>query len=398
MVRVGGKTATMATLPVLYVNHVSFLSGAERSLLDLFAHLDREEVKPYLACPEGELAKRARQLDVEVIPCSIAPFRRTHNPAALSSYMLTWVAGRNQLRKIAESLKPKIIHSNSATAHLYAGSTAKKLDVPCLWHARDLGRSPFPVNSICRRAEAIVAVSQCVADFLRAEGFRRSRIKRIHNGIDAEAWRSSVSRSDVRAEIGLQPESRMLLMAAQFAPWKRHEDALHAMPHILQHEPSAHLVLAGCDLRGCHAELQENLKTLAEELGIHEQVHFIGLRDDMPDLINAAEVIIIPSDAEPFGRVAIEAMALETPVVGTRAGGLPEVVRDGETGLLIVPRFPESLANACLTLLRNPSLARRLGEAGRARVEKLFDGKRMARETIALYHKLRVPSLKWIPA
>jgi len=388
----------MAPLPVLYVNHVSFVSGAERSLLDLLAHLNREEVKPCLACPDGELAERARRLDVEVISFNIAPFRRTHNPAALSSYMLTWIAGKNQLRKIAESLDPKIIHSNSATAHLYAGAAAKKLDVPCLWHARDLRRLPFPVNSICRGADAIVAVSQCVADFLRAEGFPRSRIKRIHNGIGVEAWRSSVTNRDVRAEIGLERQSRMLLMAAQFAPWKRHEDALHAMPYILQREPSARLVLAGCDLRGCHAELEENLKSLAAELGIDEQVHFIGLRDDMPDLINAAEVIIIPSDAEPFGRVAIEAMALETPVVGTRAGGLPEIVRDGETGLLVVPRFPESLAKACLTLLENPSLARRLGEAGRARVEETFDGKRMARETMALYHKLRVPSLKWIPA
>ena len=81
----------------------------------------------------------------------------------------------------------------------------------------------------------------------------------------------------------------------------------------------------------------------------------------------AADIVVMPSDSEPFGRVAIEAMVLSKPVVGTRAGGLPEIVRDGETGLLVVPRFPESLATACARLLENHSLAQSLGEAGRAR-------------------------------
>lgn len=388
----------MAPLPVLYVNHVSFISGAERSLLALIGHLDREKVTPYLACPQGELATRARELEVEVISLPITGFKRTHNPATLGSYMLTWVAGRNQFRKIADDIQPKIIHANSATAHLYTGATAKRLNVPCLWHSRDLRELPFPVNSICRSADAIVAVSQCVADSLGAAGFSRLKISRIHNGIDAEAWRASVTGRDVRAELGLEANARILLMAAQFVPWKRHEDAIRAMPHILAREPAARLVLAGSDLSDSHPELAPNLGQLAAELGVEEQVLFAGQRDDVADLIHAAEMVLIPSDAEPFGRVALEAMALEKPVVGTRAGGLPEVVTDGETGLLVVPRFPESLADACLRLLDNTALARHLGETGRKRVESVFNCKRIAADTVALYQRLRVPSLKWIPA
>ncbi len=112
--------------------------------------------------------------------------------------------------------------------------------------------------------------------------------------------------------------------------------------------------------------------------------------------MNAADLLLIPSDAEPFGRAALEAMALGKPVVGTRAGGLPEVVRDGETGLLVVPRFPESLAEACARVLQNRHLANSLGEAGRARVESAFHVARTVQETMALYDAMLHPPLKWI--
>lgn len=388
----------MAPIPVLYVNHVAFLSGAEESLLGLLACVDREAVTPFLACPPGDLAALARETGVEVIPLPVTPFKRTHNPLTLSSYALTWMAGTSQFRKIAERIEPRIIHSNSATAHLYAGSVAKKLGIPSVWHSRDLRPLQFPASTICRNADFVVAVSQCVADFLGANGFKQYRISRIYNGIDAEAWQARVTDRDVRAELGLTEAERILLMAAQFVPWKRHEDAVRAMPRILERVPAVRLVLAGSDLWGTHPEIEADLKALAAELNVADEVLFVGQRDDVPDLMDAAELVLIPSDAEPFGRTTIEAMALGKPVVGTRAGGLPEVVRDGETGLLVVPRFPESLADACLRLLENESLAYRIGEASRARVEKHFNMSTVTAETLALYRKMLTPSLKWIPA
>jgi len=388
----------MAPIRVLYVNHVSFLSGAERSLLELISAMGDEAVVPYLACPPGELATRAREIGVEVISLPLTPFRRTHNPLTLGSYALTWMAGRNQVKKIVNTVRPQVIHTNSATAQVYAAAAAKKAHVPCVWHSRDLRLLPYPANTICREAEQVVAISQCVADFLHANGFSSNRIATIHNGIDAERWRKSVTGRNVRTELGLTEDDRILLMAAQFAPWKRHEDAISAMPHILQRAPTARLVLAGSDLWEAHADLDAHLRAYAEQLGLGDKVIFAGQCDYVSDLMSAAELLLMPSDAEPFGRVAIEAMALGKPVVGTRAGGLPEVVSDGKTGLLVVPRFPESLADACLRLLENTSLARRLGEAGRERVEATFDSRKMADAVVALYEKLTTPSLKWIPA
>lgn len=386
----------MSTIPVLYVSHVPDLSGAEESLLALLAAIDRSRFAPYLACPPGELARRAEQINVETIPLDIKGFKRTRNPLKLSAYAMAWRAGTGQLRKIVDDLAPRVIHANSAQAQFYAGSVAQKAERPCVWHARDLRPLPFPVRGVCQNADHVIAISQAVADSLIAGGFSKTRLSCIHNGIDPDEWRGRVTGSDIRMELGLSGDDRVLLMAAQFVPWKRHEDAVRALPHLLKRQTAARLVIAGSDRFAHHPDYADSLRNLAAELDVSEQVVFAGHRDDMPDVMSAADIVIIPSDAEPFGRVAIEAMALGKPVVGTRAGGLPEVVRDGETGLLVVPRFPESLADACLRLLENESLSRSLGEAGRARVERHFHIADVARETQTLYDKLLHPPLKWI--
>jgi len=388
----------MAATPVLFVNHVAFISGAEESLLSLLAALDRTRYAPFLACPPGDLASAARELGVETVPLPVVPFRRTGNPLALGAYMLQWVAGTHQVRRILGQVRPRLVHANSAVAQVYAGPPAVKNRIPCVLHCRDLRPLPFPASSLCRQATRMVAVSHCVAEFMVANGFPRTKVTCIPNGIDAEGWRRRVTGRDVREDLGLGPEARILLLAAQLVPWKRHEDAIRAMPTILERQPDVRLVLAGGDLWGAHPELEEALRRLAHELGVGDAIIFAGYRRDVPDLMSAAEFVLIPSDAEPFGRTAIEAMALAKPVVGTRAGGLPEVVRDGETGLLVAPRFPESLAAACLRLLENPGLARRLGEAGRRRVEDRYDIGKIAGAIDQLYQTLLKPALRWIPA
>ena len=374
------------------------MSGAEESLLALLAGIDRSAFSPYLACPDGPLAQRADLINIETIQLDIKGFQRTRNPLKLSAYALTWMGGIAQLRRMVRDLRPKVIHANSAQAQFYAGSVAQKTDTPCVWHARDLRPLPFPARGVCRNSDRVIAISQAVADFLVANGFSKSKVSRIYNGIAPDEWRSRVTDHDVHTELGLLPDDRILLMAAQFVPWKRHEDAVRAMPHILKRRPDARLVFAGSDIFGHHPDCSEDLRKLAADLRVSEQIVFAGQRTDMPDLMNAAHIVVIPSDAEPFGRVAIEAMALGKPVVGTRAGGLPEVVRDGETGLLVVPRFPESLADACVRLLENHSLSRSLGEAGRARVETCFNIEHTVRETQALYDRMLHPPLKWIRA
>ena len=388
----------MPPASVLYINHVGEISGAEESLLALIKRIDREAFMPVLACPPGPLVERAQEAGATVHPLIVTRFRRTSNPFTKSTYALAWFAGTNQIRKIIRDVQPRLVHSNSATAHLYAGSVARKAGVACVWHARDLRPLPFPSRTLCRKTDRVIAISEAVADFLTASGLTRPMVTRIYNGLDPEAWRKRVTENDIRARLGLAEDDRVLLMVAQLVPWKRHEDLIRALPHILTAQPTARLVIAGSDQFGDHANLAAEFEALAKDLGVSDKIVYTGQCDDIPNLMAAADMVVIPSDAEPFGRVAIEAMALGKPVVGTRAGGLPEVVRDGETGLLVVPRFPESLAKACVRLLENDFLARNLAEAARKRVASEFHIDRAAKETAALYETMLHPPLKWVPA
>jgi glycosyltransferase involved in cell wall biosynthesis len=380
-------------ITVLYVNHVSQVSGAEESLLALMSRLDRAAFSPVLACPPGELAERAAAIGVPVHPVPLRRLRRTWNPLPLAGYAAVWPYARWRLGRIARQCGAKLLHANSPTAYLYASGVAARL--PSVWHSRDLRPLPLPALAVCRCAERIIAVSEAVADFLSQEGLTRPRVTRIYNGIDAAAWRARVTGQDPRPALGLDATARVVLMPAQFVPWKRHEDALRMMVPLLVHEPAARLVLAGSDAFGDHPKLEPVLRALAAGLGIGDKVVFAGARRDMPDLMATAEIVLAPSDGEPFGRVAIEAMCLAKPVVGTRAGGLPEVVRDGETGLLTAPCSPDSLATACARLMQNRGLARTLGEAGYSRVLARFDIDHVAQETQTLYEAALHPPLRF---
>ena len=258
-------------IPVLYVNHVSQVFSGEESLLALMTRLDRNRFVPFLACPPGDLAARAEAAGIRTEPLPMPRFHRTRNPLKVSTYALSWVIGANQLRRIIRDLAPKIIHANSATAQLYTGALAQKAGIPCAWHSRDLRRLPFPAGTLCRYADRIIAVSEAVAEFLAASGLSRPKVTRIYSGIDPDAWRARVTEKDVRAEFGLAAGDRILLMAAQLVPWKRHEDAIRAMAFILQKEPSARLLLAGSDPFGEHGEMAANLERLADQAGVRKR-------------------------------------------------------------------------------------------------------------------------------
>ena len=142
-------------------------------------------------------------------------------------------------------------------------------------------------------------------------------------------------------------------------------------------------MLAGRDLEQGGA-FQEALERESERLGVRERVEF-GFRDDVPDLLETLDVVALPSWTEGLPIVLLEAMAHGRPVVATPVGGTPELVTDGETGLLVPPRDPEALAAALRRVLDDPDLARRLGTAARARVAERFTAAEQARRTLAIY-------------
>jgi len=373
------------TARILFVNHSPRVSGAEQSMIALATRLDRARYEPAVACPPGELAEAVQNAGLTWLSADIPRFKRSLSPLALWNAAAQRRHAADELLHLARQGGFDLIHANSLSAQLCA--PLPKAGLPCVWHLRDL--SPlWPLGrALARRATAIICISQAVADRVRRL-VRPQALHVVHNGIDAEAFAARAKPLDLRAEAGWPQGCFVAAMIAQLVPWKRHEDFLAALACLNRRSQPARAVIAGADLFGDHPGLEQRLKTMTHSLGLADRVRFLGLRRDIPSVLAACDVLVIPSTAEPFGRVAIEAMSLGKPVVGTRAGGLPEVVADGATGILVPPHAPVALADALARLHGQPELARRMGQRGAQRVRERFDIAAKTAEVQAIYDTL----------
>jgi glycosyltransferase involved in cell wall biosynthesis len=228
-------------------------------------------------------------------------------------------------------------------------------------------------NATARLAARLVAVSEDTRRAYERQGYPRGRIEVVYNGVDVPANGGFGFRRNEPARIG---------EIARLCDVKGQRELLQAVARL----PEARLVLAGRDLEQGGA-FQDALERESERLGIRERVEF-GFHEDVPALLESLDVVALPSWTEGLPVVLLEAMAHARPVVATPVGGTPELVVDGETGLLVPPRDPEALADALRRLLGDPDLARRLGEAGRERVAERFTAARQTRRILELYDEL----------
>jgi glycosyltransferase involved in cell wall biosynthesis len=226
-------------------------------------------------------------------------------------------------------------------------------------------------NATARLAARLVAVSEDTRRAYERQGYPRGRIEVVYNGVDVPA--NGGFRRNEPARIG---------EIARLCDVKGQRELLQAVARL----PHARLVLAGRDLEQGGA-FQDALERESERLGIRDRVEF-GFHEDVPALLESLDVVVLPSWTEGLPVVLLEAMAHARPVVATPVGGTPELVVDGETGLLVPPRDPEALADALRRLLGDPDLARRLGEAGRERVAERFTAARQTRRILELYDEL----------
>jgi len=242
------------------------------------------------------------------------------------------------------------------------------------------------VNAVTDQlVDRIVAVSD--HDYrcqLKESGRPPEQIVRIHNGIDLSRFRpeSPEATAARRTALGIPPGVPVIGTVARLEEQKGVTYFLRALPALAARWPGLVVLIAG---RG---SLKKALEAEAVALGVNGYTRFLGFWPDVAEVMSLMDVVAIPSMWEPFGLVAAEAMAVGRPVVASRVGGLPEVVADGETGLLVPPGEPAALADAVERLLAAPDLRSRLGAAGRERVAANFTVEVMTENMIALYRQL----------
>ena len=247
----------------------------------------------------------------------------------------------------------------------------------CLDHRRVVGQ-----------VDRVICVSEGArATFLRA-GIPAERLRVVRNGIEARRWarpgggdRAEV-RETIRGRLGLPAKVPLVLTVGRMVRQKGYQDLLEVVPGVSARRPDARFVWAG------EGSLEGELRARARALDVEHAVCFLGRRADVPDLLAAADLFVLPSRFEGLPLVALEAMAAGLPVIGTRVCGTSEVVLDGVTGRLVPPGAAPELTAAILEALEQPERSAQWGAAGRERVEREFSAGRMTRETIAVYEEL----------
>jgi glycosyltransferase involved in cell wall biosynthesis len=381
------EKTTRSPRRVLFVNHSARISGAELSLLELLARLDRSRFEPTLACPAGPLADRARDIGVPVVPVDLRRIRRGRSLAGKASDLLDLGASGLRLARIIGDRHADIVHANSTTALLSAGPAARLTGIPVIWHVRDLVELGRAGKLLFGVADAVVCISQAVERHVSRCADGSGKLRTVPNGIDLAAFRASARPGTVRNELGIPAGGRVVTTVGQLTPWKGHDFLLNSLVKVREKFPDLHVLLVGEAMTPDDEAHAEHLRSRVGELGLAKAVIFTGWRDDAASVLADSDVVAVPSREEPFGRSALEAMALGRAAVGTRAGGLPELITDGETGLLVDFGDEAALSNAIIKLLGSPRLRRTLGEKAAQDAER-FDVARTAIGIQSLYDEL----------
>jgi glycosyltransferase involved in cell wall biosynthesis len=317
-----------------------------------------------LACRRGgELERRAREMGVAL---DALPFAGDLEPRAAFG-----------LRRLLKRHLPQVVqlHDPHAVSAGVLGSLG--LATPLVATRRVDFRLQGPLSrrkyAACAR---VVAVSAAIAAVLRAGGLAPGALRVVHEGVrDRPALPGG---RELLAAAGIPPDAPLVGNVAALTGHKDHETLLAAFARVSARRPDAWLAIVG------DGELRAELQRRAAGLGL-ERCRFLGFRTDLDALLPAFDVFCLSSHMEGLGTSLLDAMCFARPVVATRAGGIPEAVADGETGLLGPPRDPDRLAANLLAVLADPALGARLGAAGRERFQRLFTTERMIDATLGVY-------------
>lgn len=239
------------------------------------------------------------------------------------------------------------------------------------------------LERITPKINRLIAVSDAIVDKLVAEGRDTTAISRIYNGVDLERFDEATGGELIRAEFGIPADAPLAVVVGRLEPEKGHPTLIEAWPVVHHHFPSAHLLVVG---EGSERDRLEGLAAahLRAEICC-ASVHFLGRREDVPQILAAANVVVMPSYREAQGLAIVEALAAHRPVVASNVGGIPEMIRSGENGILVPSQDPSALASAIGLLFRDRALANKLASAGHELVHQKFCVDDMLRDIEAIY-------------
>ena len=383
-------------MKILFYNHTGTVSGAERVLSMILAHLDRNRFDLIVVCPDASrMMELAASQSVRTRGLGQLDARFTWRPDRVVNYLISFARVISQARKIVIAESPDAIHANSIRAGLVMSAATLGLKVPVIWHAHDI-LPRHPLSTAVRLFAAvtsqnrILAVSHAVATRFRgillSPFKRRVPIEVIHNAVDLDRFHpDAVARAEMRCAMKLTRTQPVIGIVGQLTPRKGQLELIEAFAQVAREVPDTILLIVGEALFNRDEEYAEQLKRTVASLDIADRVWFLGPRDDVPKLMQGLDVLVINSHEEPFALTVLEGLASGTAVLATSVGGTPEMIRHSENGWLVNRRDHDDLAGGLRTLLRDEPLRRQMGSKGRGDAIARFSIERFMTEVLALY-------------
>jgi glycosyltransferase involved in cell wall biosynthesis len=391
---------------VLFVNTRSALGADVAVHLTLIQNFDPEQVEVHIATNQNseDLEKTLQLLravpDLRILTCDLG-----HEVAGQGRGLIGKLAGGlknlgalvSLLRLVAYAQRHQIdiLHStdrprDAALSTLLAKWTGCRhiVHVHIKWYP-EIGRA---TNWALRECAGVLAISQFVRRSLIEGGVPASKIYTALNATDPTQFDPAKARRGlIRQKFGLADTTPLIGIVARIMVWKGHQELVEALATVREAIPEVRLAIVGKEdrLAGPNADsYAEAVRRRIAELRLEANVLWAGWFDDMPAVMADLDVLAVPSWEEPFGLVVTEAMAMERPVVGFCSGALPEIITDGENGLLVPPKDTGALAAALIALLEDPARRQAMGRRGRARVLRDFTPRRQAGDVEQIYRQV----------
>lgn len=352
---------------ILHVEAGRHYYGGARQVAHILEGLARQGVENWLACPLGSKIAQAARPSARVVEIPMA---------GDADLVLAW-----RLTRLIRAARPDLVHLHSRRgADLWGGIAARFTGTPCVLSRRvDNPEARWIVGLKYRLFDHVITISEGIRQVLLAEGLAPERVTCVRSAVEAWPYLAPVDPNDFRREFALADDALVAGMVAQLIARKGHRYLLAALPELLAQFPTLHVLLFG------QGPLEAELAAACAAPPLAGRVQLVGFRDDLARWLGGLDLLVHPADMEGLGVSLLQAGAAAVPIVASRAGGLPEAVADGVTGLLVPPGDVAALRAAMARLLGDPVLRRTMGEAGRARILTEFSVEAMVAGNLAVY-------------
>jgi glycosyltransferase involved in cell wall biosynthesis len=390
---------------VLFFDHTAALGGGEIALMNLVRHLDPKKVKPVIVLgADGPLAERlGPAIETYILPLSpnVAAIRKDTLDIStlfrIPQLFTVFTYARHLARFIREH-NIDLVHTNSLKADIIGGIAGRFARRPVVWHIRDRVEDdylPAPVVRLFRFLCGVIpayVIANSAATLRTLHLSTRNHSSSIPSGVDLDLKTAVVGdRTQSIAPSGDRNSDLEIFrigLIGRISPWKGQHIFLQAADQVHCRFPKARFVIIGAALFG-EDGYERRVRQLSAQLGLEEVVEFAGFRPDVQRAIAELDLVVHASTTgEPFGQVIIEGMAAGKPVVATNGGGVPEIIEDGQTGILVPMDDAPALAEAICSVLADPEKAKAMGARARQRVMDHFTAKETARRVQAVYEEI----------